>query len=165
MREPLELSSHSVEQWRAVTNRLMTMGGAKGVHAGSLSGAANTDGQPIAAYAAANEFGAPGIPFRPFMRTTAREKGNDRAQLFAQRTKGTLASDPAVAKRALTAIGRVAESDIQATIMSNMPPLPPEGAASKKNNHGGHAGALFVSGDMHNAVAFEVVDGTGVTAA
>ena len=100
------------------------------------------------------------------MRTTAREKGKDWAKIFAQITKGRLVSDPAVAKRAFTAIGRVAKSDIQATIMSNMqPPNSPEYAASKKKKHGGYDGTLFFSGDMHKSVDFEVVDGTGVPVA
>lgn len=166
MKATLSISTQSASRWRTIVQRLIDLGGAKGVHVGILSGATNADGQVIAEYAAANEFGAPGIPSRPFMRTTAREKGKDWAQLFAQITKGKLASDPAVAKRAFTAIGRVAKSDIQSTIMSNMqPPNDPKYAASKKKKHGGYAGTLFLSGDMHKAVDFEVVDGTGVPVA
>ena len=209
MKATLSISTQSASRWRTIVQRLVDLGGAKGVHVGILSGATNADGQSIAEYAAMNEFGGTitvparqsevyfkkkkdgtvgnrfvkksksnfaqpviipahtvTIPSRPFMRTTAREKGKDWAQLFAQITKGRLVSDPAVAKRAFTAIGRVAKSDIQATIMSNMPPPnSPEYAASKKKKHGGYDGTLFLSGDMHKAVDFEVVDGSGVPVA
>ena len=105
------------------------------------------------------------IPARPFMRTTAREKGKEWANLLARVLNGKLATDESVARRALTAVGRVAQADIQATIMSNMaPPNSPAYAASKKKKNGGYSGTLFLSGDMHKSINFELVTGAGESA-
>ena len=131
--------------------------GAVSVHAGVLAGAKNEDGENIAEYAAANEFGAPDIPARPFMRKAARECGGDWAKILASALKGRLMHDKGAAARALTAVGRTAQADIQSAILSNVPPPnSPEYAKSKQKKHGGYSGTLFLSGDMYRSINFEV---------
>jgi len=161
----VKIPSPDERKWRELQRKLKELGGVRAVRVGVLEGAKNEEGQSIAEYAAVNEFGGNGIPARPFMRPTAREKGKEWGQLFAQVTRGKLASDQTVAKRALMAVGRVAAADIQAKIMSNVPPPNnPAYAKSKQKKGGGYSGTLFLSGDMHKSINFELVTGTGESA-
>lgn len=161
----IKVTGLDMRKWREMERKLKELGGVRAVRVGILPGSRNTDGENIAEYAAANEYGSVVIPARPFMRTTAREKGKEWAQVLAGALRGRTVKDPNVGRRAFTAVGRVAQADIQATIMSNMaPPNSPAYAASKKKKNGGYSGTLFLSGDMHKSINFELVTGTGESA-
>lgn len=165
MATSVKISRLNEQKWRELERRLKDLGGVRAVRVGVLAGSKNADGERIAEYAAANEYGMDGIPSRPFMRKTARKKGKDWAKLFAQVLNGKLVTDNNAARRAFTAVGRVAQTDIQETIMSDMPPPNnPAYAESKKKKHGGYSGTLFLSGDMHKSINFELVTGTGESA-
>ena len=161
----IKVTGLDMRKWRETERKLKELGGVRSVRVGILPGSRNADGENIAEYAAANEYGTADIPSRPFMRTTAREKGFAWAGVLAGALRGRTVKDPNVGRRAFTAVGRVAQADIQATIMSNMPPAnSPEYAAEKVKENGGYAGTLFLSGDMHKSINFELVTGAGESA-
>lgn len=164
MQANIKISPATAQKWREIGRKLKELGGATAVRVGILEGATTPDGTQIALYAAVNEFGGNGHPARSFMRSTADEKGGEWADLLTRVCKGNML-DQSAARRALTAVGRIAMSDIQAKIMSNIPPAnSPEYAELKKKKHGGYSGTLFLTGAMHKAVNFEVVNGDGKTA-
>ena len=161
----IKVTGLDMRKWRDLQRKLKELGGFRAVRVGVLAGSKNSEGQSIAEYAAANEYGTADIPSRPFMRTTAREKGFAWAGVLAGALRGRTVKDPNVGRRAFTAVGRVAQADIQATIMSNMPPAnSPEYAAEKVKENGGYSGTLFLSGDMHKSINFELVTGAGESA-
>jgi hypothetical protein len=148
--------------WREAVSRLVTLGGVAGVRVGFDSNSTNEDGQNIAEYAAKNEFGAPGIPSRPFLRSTLRDNLSKWASLFISSTRGRWIKEKNMAKRAFTMVGRMAQVDVKAKILSNVPPPnAPEYAAKKKKKGGGYTGTLFNTGAMYRAVHFSLVDRNG----
>lgn len=158
----IKVTGLDMRKWRETERKLKELGGVRSVRVGIFPDARTEEGESIAQYAAANEYGTADIPSRPFMRTTAREKGFAWAGVLAGALRGRTVKDPNVGRRAFTAVGRVAQADIQATIMSNMPPAnSPEYAAEKVKENGGYAGTLFLSGDMHKSINFDLVNGFG----
>ena len=146
-------------------------GAVAGFHVGIVDGGTNgITGVPIATYAAYNEFGTAHIPPRPFLGLSAKKYGKRWVDVVAAGLKGiATASDPEkVLRDAFTAAGRIATGDVQETIESN---IPPDNAPAYKRykerlrsekRGGGYSGTLVLSGDMINAVNFELVDAQGV---
>lgn len=122
------------------------------VSAGIFADATNGETEePIAPYAAANEYGAPGIPARPFMRRTVKSKGtgwvkNVAAALKAGRTP----------QQALQLTGMRMAEDIQATIKSNMPP--PNSLETMLKKHAAEAGkgTLIDTGSMIKSINYRL---------
>lgn len=124
----------------------------RGLRVGILEGATNSvTGEKIAPYAAANEFGAPGIPSRPFMRSTIAIKSGTWAKGFARMLQ---AGRPA--EQALELLGNRMAEDVQETIKSNMPPPNSPATRERKNAHGAGKGTLIDTGSMLRAVDYEV---------
>lgn len=141
-------------------------GAVAGFHVGIVDGGTNgITGVPIAQYAAYNEFGTSDIKPRPFLGLSAQKYGKRWADLVAAGLKGVAEAADAetVIKNAFTMAGRVATGDVQEMIKSN---IQPDNAPRYKRykerlrskNGGGYAGTLVLSGDMINAVNFELVD-------
>ena len=149
-------------EWQKVMKKVQTLGGVKGVNVGIVEPATNSEtGESIAFYAACNEFGTKDIPSRPFMRMTAQKHMQEWARLFRQITSDKLIEDPSIAKRAFTAIGRVASADMQDMIKSNIGPAnAPAYAAWKRSKPGseagGYAGTLVYTGQMLQSINFKL---------
>ncbi len=131
-----------------------------GVRAGVLENAANEEThEKIAPYAAANEYGAPGIPARPFMRTTMTRESRKWEQ---ELVKTLLNNRPA--EQAHQLVGMRMAEDIQATINSNMaPPNAPATIRAKTRKVDGGApgetmtpGTLIDTGSMLHSITCEV---------
>lgn len=141
--------------------RLQEMAQAQGkVRAGILENATNHEtGEPIAPYAAFNEYGTADIPARPFMRSTIQREGKTWSKgLVRMLTNGR------DVQGALKLTGMRMAEDIQATINSNMaPPNSPATIRAKtKKVDGGDLGetmtpgTLIDTGSMIRAVDYEV---------
>ena len=123
------------------------------LRAGILEGSTNGEtGELIAPYAAANEFGAPGIPARPFMRTTVVNKKTTWPRNLAAALK---AGRPM--KQAMELVGTRMVEDLQATIKSSMPPPNSPETMEKKNAAGAGKGTLIDTGSMLKAIDYEVI--------
>lgn len=158
----LAIKPQDDRRWREAVSRLVTLGGVAGVRVGFDSRSTNEDGELISEYAARNEFGAPGIPMRSFLRSTLRDNLSKWAGLFISSTYGRWIKEANMARRAFTMVGRMAQVDVKAKIMSNIPPPnAPEYAASKRKKGGGYSGTLFNTGAMYRAVHFSLVDRNG----
>lgn len=120
------------------------------VKAGILEGATSVTGDLIAPYAACNEFGTANIPARPFMRRTMNEHEQDWVDGF-----GALLAAVGPEKAAM-AVGKRMAEDIQAMILSNMPPPNSPATMQRKALKEGPRGTLVDTGSMVKAVEFEV---------
>lgn len=123
------------------------------LRAGILEGSTNgVTGELIAPYAAANEFGSPDNPPRPFMRTTVRNKKTTWPRNLASALKAGRSM-----RQAMELVGTRMAEDIQATIKSNMPPPNSPETMLKKNADEAGKGTLIDTGSMLKAVDYEVV--------
>ena len=140
------------EVWRRIRERL----GKKAlVRAGVPEGASNgVTGELIAPQAAANEFGAPGIPARPFLRTTLNKKKDEWVRNVVAAFRAGRTPEEVLALVG----GRMAE-DIQATIMSNMPPRNSDLTRLRKNAEGAGKGTLVDTGSLVRSIDYEVKQG------
>lgn len=127
---------------------------AKHVVAGVLAGATNDrTGKPVAEYALYNEYGTRDIPARPFFRrTVARE--TDAWQKTAQAALNAGMDFD----QTLEMVGRRMVDDIQATIMSNMPPPNAPGTQARKAPG---APTLYDTGSLAHSIDWEIREGKG----
>lgn len=122
------------------------------LRAGILEGSTNGEtGELIAPYAAANEFGAPDIPARPFMRTTVVSKKMTWPRNLAAALK---AGRPMT--QAMELVGKRIVEDIQATIDSSMPP--PNSPETMEKKHAAEAGkgTLKDTSMMYKSLSYRV---------
>lgn len=153
--------SASLRGGERLMRKLQNMAQAQGkVRAGILEDATNMEtGEPIAPYAAFNEYGTADIPARPFIRSTIQREG----QTWSKGLARALANGRS-AQDALKLVGRRMAEDIQATINSNMqPPNSPATIRAKTKGVDGGApgetmtpGTLIDTGSMLRAVDYEV---------
>lgn len=125
---------------------------------GVMESARNIDtGEPVAPYAAANEFGTSRIPARPFLRSTIDAKGNEWADYL-----GRAIGHGVPLQEALELTGARMVSDVQATIASNMAPANAPSTIRRKlrqEDEGGgmmHAGTLIETGSLLRSIEAEV---------
>ena len=128
------------------------------LRAGVMEGAKNIDThEPVAPYAAANEFGTSRIPSRPFLRSTVDAKKDEWSDYL-----GRAISAGATPRQAVERTGERMVADVQETIESNMPPANAPGTIRRKlrqEDKGGglmHAGTLIDTGSLRRSIAFEV---------
>lgn len=137
-------------KWQEIKRRLPEMAGAT-VNVGIQSDAGETDGTPIAAYAAYNEFGTSRIPSRSFMRSTFDEQRNKWGDI-ADRALSSILELRNTPERALSLLGEVAQSDIQRKITTlREPPNAMSTIAFK-----GSSNPLINTGAMRQAVRYVV---------
>ncbi|MBE8596853.1 hypothetical protein IQ209_10095 [Xenorhabdus sp. BG5] len=130
------------------------------VNAGILAGATNEDtGEPIAPYAAANEFGTKNIPPRPFMRSTIANKSNEWSQLLASQLHGRMQDGNIEA--AFDVVGKEMALDIKDSIEHSLPPpnAPETIARKRKKGIAEPEKTLVDTGSMQRAVDYEVIKG------
>lgn len=125
---------------------------------GVLESARNLDtGEPVAPYAAANEFGTSRIPARPFLRSTIDAKGHEWADYLG---KAIRARAPLETALALT--GEKMKSDVKGTIAGNMAPANAPSTIRRKlrqEDEGGgmmHSGTLIETGSLLRSIEYEV---------
>ena len=137
-------------------DRVRKGGGVHSVQVGFFSDAVNSQGQTITNIAANNEFGARRddglvIPERPFMRRANATMRDDVVKVVQERVNpATLAVDAATA----AAVGETMKAKIQESILDTNDPA---NAPITRARKGGNS-PLVDSGDMHDAVSYEVID-------
>lgn len=115
----------------------------------------------VAQYAAYNEFGTTKIPPRPFLRSTMAERQEEWTEAVKGSASSTLKSGQFNNRSILELIGKGAVKDVQAKIMSNMPPPnAPEVTARKERLGRSHIGTLYDTGLMHASVEYKIEEGT-----
>ncbi|BET96530.1 hypothetical protein [Xenorhabdus taiwanensis] len=131
------------------------------VNAGILAGATNEKtGEPIAPYAAANEFGTKNIPPRPFMRSTISNKSSEWGQLIGAQLRGRL-QDTGGVEAAFNTVGMVMAADIRDSIEQSLPPPNAPATIARKAKKGIAAPdkTLVDTGSMQRAIDYEIVKG------
>lgn len=136
----------------------------KAVKVGILENATNADtGASIAEYAYWNEFGTKDeeeqevIPARPFFRNAISDNSDTWAGSIKNQLKTMGVTDKNVVEKALKRTGQLMRSDIQQSISKGgFKPLKP--ATIKRK---GKATPLVDTGDMRNAISYEVTDSRG----
>lgn len=136
----------------------------KAVKVGILENATNADtGASIAEYAYWNEFGTKDeeeqevIPARPFFRNAISDNSDTWAKSISSQLKTMGVTDKNVVEKALKRTGQLMRSDIQQSISKGeFKPLKP--ATIKRK---GKATPLVDTGDMRNAISYEVTDSRG----
>jgi hypothetical protein len=157
------------------------IGSAKAVRIGFLEGATYPDGKPVAMIAAIQEYGAPsrGIPSRPFFRNMISAKKGEWPAAVA----GALKDNGLDANAALHQVGQGVSGQLRQSIVdTNSPALSPitvmlrgmrsnnpglvvtgrtvgeaaQRVAQGKTNYGASTKPLIDSGDLLNAVDYEV---------
>ncbi|MDP1297873.1 hypothetical protein Q6301_20070 [Klebsiella quasipneumoniae] len=131
------------------------------MNVGILAGSTNEDtGEPIAPYAAANEFGTKTIPARPFMRNTAADKTSEWADVAAKAMKGQ-AQNADGFRNAFTILGMTAAQDIKDTIEHSVSPPNAQSTIDAKRRKGRAMPEMTLvdSGSMQRAVDFEIIEG------
>lgn len=125
---------------------------------GVMENARNIDtGEPVAPYAAANEFGTSRIPARPFLRSTIDAKGNEWADYLGRAIRARVSL-----QTALELTGEKMKSDVKATIAGNMAPANAPSTIRRKlrqEDEGGgmmHAGTLIETGSLLRSIEYEV---------
>ena len=126
---------------------------------GVMENARNIDtGEPVAPYAAANEFGVPGrIPARPFLRSTIDAKGTEWADCLGRAIRARVPL-----QTALKLTGEKMKSDVKATIAGNMAPANAPSTIRRKlrqEDEGGgmmHSGTLIETGSLLRSIEYEV---------
>ncbi|CDH33892.1 hypothetical protein [Xenorhabdus bovienii] len=129
------------------------------VQAGVLAGATNEDtGEPIAPYAAANEFGTRNIPPRPFMRSTIANKSGEWGQLIGAQIRGRLQEAGGI-EAAFNTLGMIMASDIKDSIEQSLPPpnAPATVAAKVRKERASPNQTLVDSGSLQRAIDYEVI--------
>lgn len=128
-----------------------------GVKAGILNNATTPDGEFIAVYGAANEFGTDRIPSRSFLRSTVKEQQNRWVDRIAKRLRNRTAERQSV-EDALTEAGLMMADDIRSKISSNVMPVnAPSTIKAKIRKDGSDPGTLRDKFYMLKAIDFEVV--------
>lgn len=131
------------------------------MNVGILAGATNEDtGEPIAPYAAANEYGTLNIPARPFMRNTVAEKSGDWGEALSHLVS-TRTQDASGIKQSFNVLGTVMVQDIRDTIEHSVPPPNAKATVDLKRRKGraNPTQTLVDSGSMQRAVDFEIITG------
>lgn len=125
---------------------------------GVMENARNIDtGEPVAPYAAANEFGTSRIPARPFLRSTIDAKGDEWADYLGKAIRARVPL-----QTALKLTGEKMKSDVKATIAGDMAPANAPSTIRRKlrqEDEGGgmmHAGTLIETGSMLRSIEYEV---------
>ena len=129
------------------------------VNVGILEGATYSGetleaGTPVAAIAAAHEFGHEHIPPRPFMRPTVEKKQNDWIRAAVAFLKG----DSTNIRGAFTIVGELASKDMQKTIEDRVDPPLSEETIERKTKRGRKDPTipLIDTGTLQESINYEV---------
>lgn len=131
------------------------------MNVGVLAGKLNHDTQqPIAPYAAANEYGTSTIPARPFMRSTVNDKSAEWAGELGKLIKGSTQDANGITK-AFGQIGSAMEQDIKSAIESMIPPPNAESTIEAKRRKGLAQPDLTLvdSGSLQDSISYEIITG------
>jgi len=131
------------------------------MNVGILAGATNEDtGEPIAPYAAANEYGTLHAPARPAFRNTITEKSSDWGEKLGKLVAGQT-QDASGIERAFNVLGTVMVQDIRDSIEQSVPPPNAQSTVDSKRRKGraNPTQTLVDSGSEQRAVDFEIITG------
>lgn len=120
---------------------------------GVLEGSTNAEGENVANYAAANEFGTKNIPSRPFMRWTVKQYSREWAKGIADGLHHTNFQYVKVLKLA----GETVKGQIITSIAGWKTPPNSEETKKRKMKGGDNEGhPLVAEGDMMHSIDYEV---------
>ncbi|MCC8367094.1 hypothetical protein J8V57_12550 [Xenorhabdus sp. PB61.4] len=131
------------------------------VRAGVLAGATNEKtGEPIAPYAAANEYGTRNIPPRPFMRSTIANQSDEWGRVLGAQLRGRLQESGGI-EAAFETVGKIMADDIKDSIEQSLPPpnTPATVARKAKKGIASPDKTLVDTGSMQRAIDYEVIKG------
>lgn len=131
------------------------------MNVGVLSGATNEDtGQPIAPYAAANEYGTSTIPARPAFRNTVADKSAEWGEMLSKLVDGNT-QDATGIEKSFNILGQVMVQDIRDTIEHSVPPPNAESTVDAKRRKGraNPSQTLVDSGSYQRSIDYEIVTG------
>lgn len=153
----------SISGGDALLKVLEALSGVKSItmNVGVLADATNEDTlEPIAPYAAANEFGTLTIPARPAIRNAVAEKTGDWASQLASGVSD-IAGDPESIEKAFNQLGLVMVRDIRDSIGSNNQPenAPATVEAKKRKGRADASTTLIDSGSYQRAIDYEIIKG------
>lgn len=139
---------------KAINKIQKSLSSAKKVDVGFFANATYPDGTPVAAVAAAQEFGSANTPARPFMRTTIAEQ----SKRWGSGTKAFLKQSGYDAEQALELLGSQATLDMVDKIASiTEPALSPRTVAAKRKNGSKMPDKpLIDTGRMSNSISYQV---------
>ena len=153
----------SISGGDALLKVLAALSGVKSItmNVGVLADATNEDTlEPIAPYAAADEFGTLTIPARPAIRNAVAEKTGDWASQLASGVSD-IAGDPESIEKAFNQLGLVMVQDIRDSIGSNIQPenAPSTVEAKKRKGRADANTTLIDSGSYQRAIDYEIIKG------
>lgn len=129
-----------------------------GVFSNATHGGSKTT---VSEYAAYNEFGTTRIPKRRFLGSTMEERQEEWTEAIKGSASANLKSGQFNNRSILELIGQSAVKDVQAKIMSNMPPPNAPATTARKVALGrSHIGTLYDTGLMHASVEYKIEEGS-----
>lgn len=131
------------------------------MNVGILAGATNeVTLEPIAPYAAANEYGTLNIPARPFMRNTVAEKSGEWSETLTKLISNH-SQDASGINKSFVTLGEVMVQDIRGTIDKIVPPPSAKATVDAKRREGiaDPEKTLVHTGLMQKAINFEIITG------
>lgn len=131
------------------------------MNVGVLAGATNEDtGEPIAPYAAANEYGTSTIPARPAFRITVGERSSEWAEILSKQVSGNI-QDSSGIEKAFNVLGQVMVQDVRDTIEHSVPPpnAQPTIDAKRRKGRAKPEQTLVDSGSYQRSIDYEIIKG------
>ena len=131
------------------------------MNVGVLSGSTNEDtGEPIAPYAAANEYGTSTTPARPAFRNAVGDQSAIWGETLGKLTSGN-SQDAAGIERAFNILGQVMVQDIRDTIEHSVPPPNAQSTIEAKRRKGRAKPeqTLVDSGSYQRSIDYEIIKG------
>lgn len=131
------------------------------MNVGVLAGSTNEDtGEPIAPYAAVNEYGTSTIPARPAFRITVADKSSEWAGTLSKLTSGSSQNSASIEK-AFNALGQVMVQDVRDAIEHSVPPPNKQATIDAKARKGraNPSQTLVDSGSYQRSIDYEIVTG------
>jgi hypothetical protein len=147
------------KSFKLLIKKLQTLG-KKTVRAGILNTSeTNADGELIATYAIANEFGTRDIPARSFMGSTADEQSAKWETSANDIINKLLIDDAFNPDRSIGILGEMMVGDIKEKIASNISPRNAQSTIARKTKgKGGKTTTLIDTGLLRNSIHFEVIE-------
>lgn len=131
------------------------------MNVGVLAGSTNEDtGEPIAPYAAANEYGTANIPARPAFRNTVGDKSAEWGETLRKLVAGQT-QDAAGIEKAFNVMGQIMVQDIRDTIEHSVPPPNAQSTIDAKRRKGRAKPdqTLVDSGSYQRSIDHEIING------
>ncbi len=131
------------------------------MNVGVLAGSTNEEtGEPIAPYAAANEYGTSTIPARPAFRDTVGDKSSEWGETLGKLVSGQT-QDATGIEKAFNVMGQLMVQDIRDTIEHSVPPPNAQSTIDAKRRKGRASPeqTLVDTGSYQRSIDHEIIKG------